>query len=72
MQYPVQEANAAIDKYALPERRGVMRISVTELAPIDYGKKWTWCPATLGHALVNIDQTASLLMQRRVDSAIFW
>eukprot|EP00884_Botryococcus_braunii_P010258 jgi/Botrbrau1/19233/Bobra.0077s0130.1 len=75
--YPVMEANAAIDLYAAPDRKNVIRIRVTETAPIDYcprneGRKFQWQPATLGHALVMIDLFASTLMQPRVDSVIFW
>lgn len=71
-QWPLQEANAAIQMYADPSRKDAIRIRVTEVAPIDYGRKWTWWPATLGHALVTIDQLASSLMQPKVDSMIFW
>lgn len=73
-QFPVQEANGIINKYAAEGRRNVIRIRVTETAPIDYGKtmKLSVTPATLGHALIMIDQFASTLMQPRVDTVIYW
>jgi hypothetical protein len=80
-QYPVQEANWAIDNWAAADRRDEMGIAVTETAPIDYGHppwdcrrgpKWRWQPATLGHALVLLDQIASLLMHPRVQTVMFW
>eukprot|EP00884_Botryococcus_braunii_P003063 jgi/Botrbrau1/12758/Bobra.67_1s0117.1 len=79
--YPAQEANWAIDNWAAPGRRDRIGIAVTETAPIDYGHppwdpqrgpRWPWQPATLGHALVLLDQMASLLMLPRVQAVMFW